>query len=342
MRTLRLPALLACSLVAIAIAGACTDAAEDEADVIVSALELENGGLDTTDEAPAFGDAEAFAAAGIENSTAVPDAMDTDTEIVALRERPDVQRLRVAAVWGQLPPDRDAPTAHDWSGRIEVSRGAIVVRHRIGFEEATDRILARDARTAVAFESVTRPFADGLVLEVLADADLGSITLAYVPNTGERLEIRLADLLAGPVSTERDAAGNRIVVTALRGDRDACDHGFMRGRWHALRAGVGGFRGIVTDADGAAIGHMRGIYGQRRNGEQVFFGKYVNRDGQFRGIFAGGYRDGAFVGRWITRAGEHGRLGGQYRESLPGPEMGGQFIGRWAETSCAADLPERP
>jgi hypothetical protein len=341
MRTLRLPALLACSLVAVA--GGCTDSAEDDADVIVSALELENGGLDTTDEEPAFGDAATFAAAGIENSVAVPDAMDTDTEVVALRERADVQRLRVVAVWGQLPPDRDAPTAHDWSGRIEVSRGAIVVRHRIGFEEATDRIAPRDARTSIAFESVTRPFADGLVLEILADADLAGITLSYVPNTGDRLDLRLADLLTGPVSTERDADGNRIVVTALRRDRDDCDQGFMRGRWHALRAGVGAFRGIVTDADGAPIGHMRGIYGARRSGEQVFFGKYINRDGQFRGIFAGHYRDGAFVGRWMTRAGEHGRLGGQYRESLPGPEVGGAFMGRWAETSCAADFPaDRP
>ncbi|HUQ03172.1 MAG TPA: hypothetical protein VM261_11805 [Kofleriaceae bacterium] len=341
MRTLRLPALFACSLVAAA--GACTDSTEDEADVIVAALEQENGGLDTTDEAPAFGDAEAFAAAGIENSTAVPDTMDTDTEVVALRARTDVQRLRVAAVWGQLPPDRDADVRHDWSGRIEVSRGAIIVRNRIGFEEATDRLAPRDSRTAIAFESVTQPFADGLVLEVLADADLAGITLSYVPTTGARLDIRLADLVAGPVSTERDADGNRIIVTALRRDRDDCDHGFMRGRWHALREGVGAFRGIVTDEDGTPIGHMRGIYGHRRNGEQVYFGKYINREGQFRGIFAGHYRDGGFVGRWMTRAGEHGRLGGNYRESLPGPEAGGAFMGRWAETSCAADFPaDRP
>lgn len=339
MRTLRLPTLFACSLVAVA--GACTDTPEDEADVIVSALELENGGLDTEDEAPAFGDAEAFANAAIENTAEVTDTMDADSEVVSLRGRADVQRLRVAAVWGQLPPDRTADRRRDWSGRIEVSRGAIVVRHRIGFEEATDRIVPRDSRTAVQFQSVTGPFSDGLVLEVLADADLAGITLSYVPDTGARLDLRLADLLAGPVTTERDADGNRIVVTALRRDRDDCDHGFMRGRWHALRRGVGAFRGIVTDADGTPIGHMRGIYGERRNGEQVFFGKFIDRDGRFRGIFGGHYRDGSFLGRWTTRAGEHGRLGGHYRESIPGPEVGGVYVGRWAETSCAADLPER-
>lgn len=338
MRTLGLPALLACSLVAAA--GACTDGPEDEADVIVSSLELENGGLDTADEAPAFGETELFDSASIENSAAVTDTMDRDTEVVALRDRTDVQRLRVAVVWGQLPPNREAPSAHDWSGRIEVSRGAIVVRRRIGFEEATDRLMPRDTRTAVAFQSVTRPFADGLVLEVLADADLAGITISYVPNTGERLDLALGRLLEGPVSTDRDADGNRIIVTALRRDRDDCDHGFMRGRWHALRQGVGAFRGIITNADGEPIGHMRGIYGQRRNGEQVFFGKFIGEDGAFRGLFAGHYRDGNFVGRWLTRAGEHGRLGGHYRESLPGPEVGGMYMGRWAETSCAADLPE--
>ncbi len=340
MRTLRLPALFACSLVAVA--GACTDTPEDEADQIVSSLELENGGLDTEDEAPSFDSPEVFASAAIEADAVYADAMDRDSEVVALRARGDVQRLRVAAVWGRMPPSREEVTRRDWSGRIEVSRGAIVIRRRIGFEEATDRVLDRTGRTAVNFRSVTGPFADGLVLEVLADADLGAVTLSYIPDSGERLDLVLSDLVGGPVSTERDADGNRIVVTALRRDRDDCDHGFMRGRWHALRAGLGAFMGVVSDADGATIGHLRGIYGTRRNGEQVFFSKYIDRDGRFRGIFAGHYRDGAFAGRWIISTGDHGRAGGHYRESLPGPEVGGAFVGRWAETSCAADLPERP
>ncbi len=340
MRTLRFPALFACSLVAAA--GACTDSPQDDADQIVSSIELENGGLDTEDEAPLFDAVDSFAAAAIESDSAYVDPMDGDTEIAALRTRGDVARLRIAAAWGQLPPDRTRDQARDWSGRIEVSRGALVVRHRIGFEEATDRINPRTDRRSVEFQSVTRPFADGLVLEVLADGDLAGITLSYIPNVGDRLDLSLADLVAGPVSTDRDADGNRIVVTALRRDRDDCDHGFMRGRWHAMRLGFGAFMGVVSNADGDPIGHLRGIYGTRRNGEQVFFAKYIDRDGQFRGIFTGHYRDGAFAGRWLTRAGEHGRAGGHYRESLPGPEVGGGFVGRWAETSCAADLPERP
>lgn len=339
MRTLRLPALLACSLLA---AAGCTDPAPDDTEDISSALELENGGFTTEDEAPQFGEPEVFVAAALENDAAVTDTLDSDTEVAALRARPDALRLRVAVLWGQLPPDRDGELAHDWSGRFEVNRGAIVVRRRVGFEEATDRILPRDTRTAVAFDSVTRPFADGLVLEVLAEGDPSTLTLSYIGNDGSRFDVTAADVLAGPRSTDRDEQGNRMVVVALRRDRDACDHGFMRGRWHALRDGLGRFRGVVSDADGAPIGHVRGIWGVRRNGERVFFGKYIDNDGRFRGLLAGHHRNGNFAGRWIISTGDHGKLGGHYRESIPGPEAGGAFIGRWAETSCAADLPLMP
>jgi hypothetical protein len=337
MRTLRLSTLFACTL----LAAACTDP-PDDAEEIGSSLELENGGLDTADEAPEFDAVESFAAAAIETDAAYTDPMDTDSEVASLRVLPGVARLRVAAAWGQLPPDRTTPTPRDWSGRIEVSRGALVVRHRIGFEAATDRLRPRTSRTSVEFDSVTQPFADGLVLEVLADADLGAVTLSYTGDDGTQFSVRLADLLAGPQSTAPDALGNRMAVVALRRDRDDCDHGFMRGRWHAVREGMGRFLGVVSDADGAPIGHLRGIYGTRRDGAQVFFAKYIDRDGHFRGIFAGHYREGVFAGRWLTRDGEHGRAGGHYREGIPGPETGGAFLGRWAETSCAADLPENP
>ena len=60
------------------------------------------------------------------------------------------------------------------------------------------------------------------------------------------------------------------------------------------------------DDEGEPSGHIRGIYGRRENGEQVFFGKFINREGEFKGIFRGEYGDGHFGGRWIHRAGERG------------------------------------
>lgn len=334
MTTTRLLATLFTSTLVLA----CTEA-PDDVDTIASDLELENGGLDTADEAPEFGDA-VFTRAALEGDATFGDPIDSDTEVARLRGLASASRLRVAMVWGQLPPDRDAPTARDWSGRIAISRGGLVVRRTIGFEDATDRVLARTERSSIDVQSVTRPFADGLVLEVLTDAtDLSTVTLTYTSRDGAvTASAPLSALLEGPVSTDVGTDGNRIVVTAMR-RADACDHGFMRGRWHALRRGLGRFVGVVNDSDGEPIGHLRGIWGARRNGERVLFAKYISRDGEFRGIFAGHYGDGEFQGRWLISTGDHGRAQGHYRESLPGPEVGGMFVGRWAETSCAADLP---
>ena len=321
---------------------ACTEA-PDDADTILAELELDNGGLDTADEAAEFGDP-VFAAADLEADATVADPMDADAEVARLRAAPGASRLRVAMVWGQLPPDRDATTARDWGGRIEISSGGLVIRRRIGFEAATDRVLPRTTPSAIDFDSTTRPFADGLVLEVVTDAaDLSTVALTYTSRDGATTAtVPLATLLAGPVSTAVGTDGNRIIVTGLRRGADACDHGFMRGRWHALRRGVGRFVGVVSNDDGEPIGHLRGIWGTRRDGNRMFFSKYIARDGGFRGIFVGRWADGDFQGRWLISTGDHGRAQGHYREGAPGPRVGGAFVGRWAETSCAADLPAAP
>ena len=235
---------------------------------------------------------------------------------------------------------RASTTAHDWSGRLAISRGALVVRRLIGFEGATDRLLPRSAPDAIAFASQTQPFADGLVLEVLTDAtDLSAVTLTYTSQDGATTAaVPLAALLTGPQTRDVGADGNRITATALRAD-DPCDRGFVRGRWQALRPGLGRFLGVATDADGAPIGRMRGIWGERADGGQAFFGKYIDGDGRFRGLMVGRYADGAFQGRWLIGTGDHGLIHGMYRDGA-GAAIGGAFVGRWAETSCAAELPQ--
>jgi hypothetical protein len=338
MRTRSLSACLAATVFALG-AAACADRTDD-ADEIAAALEQENGGLDMEDEAPLFGADDELAAAEVEGSVEYSDALAEDTEIIAMRARDGALRARIVLAWGQLPPDRDPEEyVRDWSGRLRLNRGAIVVRRTIGFEEATDRVEPRTDRLEVAFASVTRPFADGLVLDIVDDdpASAEPLTLRYERSEGGEREYRVADLLERPDRTIVDDEGNRMVAIALR-HRDACDHGFARGRWRALRDQLGGMIGEVFDADGAPIGHIRGIWGVRRNGEHVFHGKYIDRDGRFRGLFGGHYRDGELVGRWLTRGGEHGRLDGRYEETVPGRRAGGHFALRWAETSCAADI----
>ncbi len=319
---------------------ACVDPPDDSG-VSASALEEENGGLTTADEAPMFGDEAAFEGAALEADADVADPMSSDETVATYFALPDALRARVAIVWGQLPPDLDNDEhVVDWSGSISVSRGALIVRHRIGFEPATDRLLPRTDRASVSFDSVTKPFADGLVLEVVDPTPDAAdpITLTYARDAGGSSTIALADLLAGPNVESVDDQGDKIVTMALR-DHGPCNHGFARGRWHAVRDGLGGLLGVVADGDGNPIGHIRGIWGQRASGEQVFFGKYIDADGTFQGIFAGHYRDGHMVGRWLDASGDHGRLEGRYEESAPGPRVGGHFMLRWAETSCAQDLP---
>jgi hypothetical protein len=316
---------------------ACTEAPPE--DTLAGALEEENGGLDTTDEEPMFGAADEFAAATLERDATAADPMATDAEVVQLREREGVGHQRVMILWGQLPPDREA-AAHVWDGRFALNRGALIVRREVGFEDATDAVQPRELRSAVAFTSTTKPFADGLVLEVL-DPDPTSATplaLTYTPRDGgAALSFTVGALAAGPVAYDVGTGGDRMVATSLRAD-DPCDHGFMRGRWHQLRPDLGRFLGVVADEDGAPIGHLRGLWGVRQSGEHALFAKYIDVAGHFRGIFAGTWADGGFRGRWIISTGDHGLAQGRYRESLPGPETGGAFIGRWAETSCAAGL----
>jgi len=336
MRSLRYPALLATGL--LAFVPAC-DPVVDDADQITSALEHPNGGLDMEDEPPVFGEESTFVDQAIEPERQYDDPLDSDAAVQDLRGQPGVARLRVMILWGQLPPDRTAQ-AHDWTGRLTIDRGAMVVRRTIGFEDATDQLAPRTDPRMVAFASITRPFSDGLLLEVIDNAPgSGPMVMHYQGRDGTQRSLDLANLLDGPVTNEIDANGNRMLALAVRHD-DVCDHGFVRGRWHALRDNLGVFRGVVSGQDGAPKGHVRGLWGARASGERVFFGKYINLEGGFRGILAGHYGNGDFAGRWLTRAGEYGRVQGHYRESIPGPETGGEFLGRWAETSCASDLPQ--
>lgn len=306
---------------------------EDDLDGVTEAIERENGGYDTADEAPQFADAELYAAADIEADAAVSDALLTDPAIIELDRNPAAVARNVIVMWGRMPADAEG-AARSWSGELRLSRGGMVVQRRIAFEDATDRILPRIRRDVIAFQSVTRPHADGLALTVLdpTPTDPSPLVLTYVSADGNvTYTLDLGGLDAGPVVVDA-GDGNQIIAIGHRRS-DACDHGFVRGRWHAMGPNAGRYAGIVLDADGEPVGHIRGIYGNRRNGQPVFFGKFINRDGGFRGIVRGTYDERHFDSRWLDRGGDHGVMHGLYRagETL----RGGQFLGRWAETTCA-------
>ena len=327
MRQLPFALLLATSAVA------CVDNASPTADssTAQSALERDNGGETTADEPPMFGDETAFQAAGIEADVAASDSMASDPSVTTIASAPGVASHRVIIIWGKLPADSNS-AARDWSGSLQISRGALVVGRTIGFEDATDHLLPRTSKDIVPFQSVTKPFVDGVALRVLDPSPSATdpLTLTYTPNNGATYSLDLAQLANGPLVVDA-GDGFKIVAAAVR-DQD-CEHGFMRGRWHQLLPNLGVYRGLVVGPEGGVIGHVRGIYGQRKNGDDVLFGKFIDDAGHFKGVLAGTYGSGSFDARWLVASGDHGRIEGKYFESQD--VRGGLFIARWADSTCA-------
>jgi hypothetical protein len=221
-----------------------------------------------------------------------------------------------------------------------VSRGVLLIRRIVAFEDRTDAVERRTDPRSIDFSSVTRSHVDGLRLTIVdpEPASAEPLVLTYEPADGTAWSRTIDALVEGPQSLELDEFGNRLVAVAMPEPADVCANGFLRGRWHRVRDGRGRLYGHVSDGEGEPVGHMRGIYGRRRNGEQVFFGKFIDRDGRFRGLLRGTYGDGHFRGRWLDRGEpDRGRLAGEYRENRSIRGIGGHFLGRWAETAC--DMP---
>jgi hypothetical protein len=326
-----------------ATSGACvTDqnsgaVSEPGVDTIASDLDKANGGFTTADEASQFGEEALFADAALEASAAIPDTMGADPTVRDMQNRPDVAVRGLVMMWGQLPADPTHTDAKVWDGHITVSRGAIVGFRKIGFEQATDSVLPRETRATIAFHSTTTTHSDGLALRLIdpTPASTDPLTITYTRDGGGEYSITLASLIAGPQVIDVDG-DNKLIAAAVRHRAD-CDAGSMHGRWRKVSPTLGHFLGAVVDKDGAEIGHVRGIYGER-NGEKRMFGKFINSDGAFRGVMVGTYTaDGQFTARWLTRAGEAGRIHGVYRPGRDGAERHGGFLARWAEAGCSDD-----
>jgi hypothetical protein len=331
-RTSSLPLLLLLALPTMA----CLDRGNDKQDVS-SDLERTNGGFDTTDEAPAFAADVELGEAAIEADATAVDTLAADPATVEMERASAGRGFKLVVVWGKMPADRDAQVPRDWSGSFKVSRGGLVVRRTIAFEDRTDHLLPRTSLDTVDFQSVTEPYADGLALTVL-DPTLSPttpLTLTYTPANGTTsYTLDLAQLIAGPIVVDA-GGGFKMMAIGHRRQDAACDSGFMRGRWHALSPHLGRFIGVVTDADGDRVGHVRGVFGQRRDGASVMFGKFIDREGHFRGLLGGSFADGEYRARWIDRQGDHGAAHGAYVEGAEAST--GRFMGRWAEASCATD-----
>jgi hypothetical protein len=267
-------------------------APSSEPEQIASALERENGGLARTNEAPGFGDPDA---------DAVPMS----------DESADEDRTLGEALAGS-----------------SACRGAIGVSKTIRFD-AGDRLEQRASVSEVRFVSHTAPHVDGLLVSV-------RVPEGASPIVRFRTAILNADLdLAGAIDggAIRAPDGVNGLVYMSYEDRPGCASGFLVGRWRALRDDLGVFHGRVSGDHGAPLGHVRGIWGHApRADKNVFFGKYINHDGEFRGLFGGVYGDGHLRGIWGAREpAAAGVIAGRYGEGRVSDDGKGVFLGRFTE-----------
>jgi hypothetical protein len=295
---------------------------------VEAAIERPLGGYDTADERPLFDEDAAFLAAAIERDRAGRDGTSSDPA--------DRRSRRILVLWGRM--DGSRPETRDqrrWALSLRRANSAIAVTREIGLDDADDELRPRELPDRIEVRSRTREQLDGLVVRIddrgASVADRLELTFTDAQDRPVTRPIDVAELDERPIEIDADR-GDRIVVIALR-ERDHCDHGFVRGRWLALAPTTGVYRGMFVDADGALVGHLRGVWGQRRDGSRVLFGKLIAADGSFRGLVTGTYDRGAFQARWLVSTGDYGVLGGQFVDS---PHLRGSgFFGRWAEASCA-------
>jgi hypothetical protein len=306
-------------------------------------LELENGGLDTNDEQQAFGDP-IFRSEQTEDPAVEPTSESED----AAAELAGAKVYYLFVAWGRLrwadhpglprsaadPADATRPPSV-WDGSLTASSGAgLRVVRIVHFEVATDGIVSA-TREKVEWKSKTLPHWDGLLLRVVVLATLAPTAPVLTFSTGYVSATIPASELEGlhRLIDAQNANGDKVLFLSGRRPRP-CPNGLLGGRWMRVNERGGVFQGRWLGHFGRLEGHVRGIWGQRENGEKVFFGKIIGREGRFIGRLHGRYGDGHFRGTWAARDGEvRGVVFGRYA----GEDGRGFFHGRWA-AGCA----ERP
>lgn len=291
-------------------------------------LELERSyaGITTSDERPQFDD----------ERVREHDRAERD---VPMRERPEADapdRLRIALSirYGNLLEDARPVTAR-WRFAVNAAGGAFL-RGQVFVEDNEDPMLARTDRGTVTWQSsVPARDSDGARFVIGFGEDARGLA---IETAGLTIGIPLRELVDHE-SMHRTAAGQVYVrahrIRADEGSSEQCRGGGIRARATGLgEDGVGSVFGVVTNRDGDRIGHIRGRYGVRADGSQVFFAKLIGLNGNFMARARGTFEriddeTIAVRARFAQRDGDatgviHGRI--ITREDA----RGGVFLARWA------------
>jgi hypothetical protein len=321
------------------------------------------GGLTATDEEIAFGDAFLLQEVARENEELYDDALLADPTVARMvaeadsshdGERPMRRSYFLRVVWGNLDGPVDEATGEvvdlsrmDWSGALEIDRGAVIVRRLIRFERGIDSITRpRESRQLVEWTSFTGGHFDGILFQIIepvrSDEMMGPDYANNVRFTAGSInaEFTTADIPGMDRTADVNDLNSIHFVGFEHNGKLACPRGFMAGIWRDLPDENGGaFRGRWVNILGTTRGFMMGRYGVNQEGERVFRGKYISRSGKFMGFVVGGWAPsedrpgmGHFRGKWMNRAETiDGHLGGRYK--MAGDRPGGFYQGRWAASS---------
>ncbi|MCA9520717.1 MAG: hypothetical protein KC609_07085 [Myxococcales bacterium] len=315
-----------------------------------NALASDDGMLNTDDEQPSFGDKrlEGSCKEQPKPEGAPDEIVDKDGDVQqAENERPSIY---VRLIWGKL---RLTPGAEkiDFSGSVSVNGAAIKVKRLIRFEhhnDLYDRLLRRDNRSVVAWNSLIFSHNDGILLKVI---DLPSSTDAVKTFKFETkaysFSLPLAELKGLHKIFRVDDKGNVVAISAFEHRPFGCPKGFLEGGWKRLNEKGGVFGGPVEARSGRLIGHMRGIWGVRPDGERVAFAKIVALNGRFRGLVKGTWMPdedgigGTFKARVFNRDKlVVGVLHGNYRPSTA-IDDGGFYKGVWSKICDGPQCPQQ-
>lgn len=299
----------------------------------LAAIDQSFGGFTATDEAAAFGDDEL--AQAYDDDETVSDLLESDPNLEEDLNDPgiDVYFLRIA--WGLLEGDTSATEVIQWNGKAEINKGALTVTKRVRFEKNDYIVRPRTSEKSVEWVSITKPHFDGLCMAIINNdtTDLpGEFTLnlgAY-SRTFSFSELDSLDLLetVGNNGHEISLISRKKTVVPFAG-------GFLEGRW-VRRDSMGGvFHGKWINRLGTRVGHMRGIWGVNRLGQQVLYGKWINLNGKFQGLLSGiwGYgadaQSGWLEGRWVNRSLTTAGTFKAKWKTAESSENGGFFHGSW-------------
>ena len=343
------------------LAAGCGQSSAPTQQVQQNPFDQEFGGISTSSEAPGFGNADLVSAA----TTDEVDPIDPLAASIQFGGEPELEGrpkfLALRVIWGQMHYDSTSTTPTIWDGKLSVTQGRIGVARVIRFEPETDHLLPRTDSNVVAWVSQTTVHNDGLLCVIglprpeRPDSCRDSSWVDSLPDdtmpppppdimvkfeTGPlTIEFSLAELLALDTVIAVDDRGNAVMFSGMVVEPGVCPRGFLGGGWTMNEEGTGGeFEGRWGSDHGGLQGYVRGRFGINSEGRRVFFGKYIDKDGNFEGMIRGVWNPhshhpetGPFKGVFYSPSGEPaGRLHGRWAVDEGG---GGAFQGVW-KTHC--------